>query len=198
MKIIGLDFDNTLTNYDSLFYQTAIDLNLIPQNIKSEKLAIRNYLKSKNKEDEFTLLQGKVYGERIAEAEQSKGMYKALMELKQKGNIIKIVSHKTKYPIKGERYDLHKGALEWLSKNKFFNNNGLNIKRNDIFFESTKELKIERILKERCDVFIDDLPEILNLIDKSIERILYSPKNHHINYDFKKMNKWSDLSSLLK
>jgi len=198
MKIIGLDFDNTLTNYDSLFYQTAIDLNLIPQNIKSEKLTIRNYLKSKNKEDEFTLLQGKVYGERIAEAEQAKGMYRALMELKQKGNILKIVSHKTKYPIKGERYDLHKGALEWLSKNKFFNKNGLNIKRNNIFFESTKELKIERILKERCDVFIDDLPEILNLIDKSIERILYSPKNHHINYDFKKMNKWSDLSSLLK
>ena len=198
MKIIGLDFDNTLTNYDSLFYQTAIDLNLIPQNIKSEKLAIRNYLKSKNKEDEFTLLQGKVYGERIAEAEQSKGMYKALMELKQKGNIIKIVSHKTKYPIKGERYDLHKGALEWLSNNKFFNKNGLNIKRNHIFFESTKELKIERILKERCDVFIDDLPEILNLIDNSIERILYSPKKHYINYDFKQMQKWSDLISLLE
>ena len=65
MKIIGLDFDNTLTNYDRLFYQTAIDLNLIPQNIKSEKITIRNYLKSKNKEDEFTILQGKVYGERI-------------------------------------------------------------------------------------------------------------------------------------
>ena len=181
-----------------MFYQTAIDLNLIPQNIKSEKLTIRNYLKSKNKEDEFTLLQGKVYGERIAEAEQSKGMYKALMELKQEGYKLKIVSHKTKYPIKGERYDLHKGALEWLSKNKFFNKNGLNIKRNDIFFESTKKLKIERIGKERCDVFIDDLPEILNMIDKSIERILYLHKDDHINYDFKKMQKWSDLSSLLK
>ena len=47
-----------------------------------------------------------------------------LMELKEEGNILKIVSHKTKYPIKGERYDLHKGALEWLSKNKFFNKNG--------------------------------------------------------------------------
>ena len=111
---------------------------------------------------------------------------------------VKRVSHKTKYPIKGERYDLHKGALEWLSKNKFFNKNGLNIKRNDIFFESTKELKIERILKERCDVFIDDLPEILNMIDKSIERILYCHKNDNNKYDFKKMSKWSDLSSLLK
>ena len=75
--------------------------------------------------------------------------------------------------------------LGMVSKNKFFNKNGLNIK-NDIFFESTKKLKIERIGKERCDVFIDDLPEILNMIDKSIERILYLPKDDHINCDFKK------------
>ena len=54
--------------------------------------------------------------ERESKAEQSEGMYKALMELKQEGNILKIVSHKTKYPIKGERYDLHKGA--WNGKQK--------------------------------------------------------------------------------
>ncbi len=50
MKIIGIDFDNTLSNYDSLFYKIARDLNLIPPTIKAEKVVIRNYLKSINKE----------------------------------------------------------------------------------------------------------------------------------------------------
>ena len=197
MKIIGLDFDNTLTNYDNLFYQTARDLALIPQNIKSEKVAVRNYLKSINKEDEFTFLQGKVYGERIAEADQAKGMYEALIDLQFKGYKLKIVSHKTKYPIKGYKYDLRKGAIDWLRKNKIFNKNGLNLKRDDIFFESTKELKIERIFKEKCEIFIDDLPEILNLIDPRIDRILYSPKNDNNKYNFKKIQEWAELSSIL-
>ena len=46
MKIIGLDFDNTLTNYDSLFYEIAKDLNLIPHDIKATKVTIRDYLRS--------------------------------------------------------------------------------------------------------------------------------------------------------
>ena len=93
MKIIGLDFDNTLTNYDRLFYETAKDLQLIPNHIKAEKVSIRNYLISINKEEEFTLLQGKVYGLRISEADQAQGMLKSLLRLKEIGFKLKIVSH---------------------------------------------------------------------------------------------------------
>ena len=197
MKIIGLDFDNTLTNYDGLFYKIAKDMKLIPPKIKAEKVIIRNYLKSIDMEEKFTLLQGKVYGEKIAEAQQAEGMFKALMELKRRGNQLKIVSHKTKYPIKGEKYDLHKGALEWLSKNNFFNKKGLNLERNDIFFELTKESKIERVKKEKCDIFIDDLPEILNMVNPEVERILYCPQDNGKKYNFKKMQNWSELESIL-
>lgn len=197
MKIIGLDFDNTLTNYDNLFFETARDLNLIPGTIKVSKVAIRDYLVSINKEEDFTLLQGEVYGLRIADADQTQGMYSALMELKERGYKLKIVSHKTKYPIKGEKYDLHKGALNWLIKNKFLNKNGLNFKKEDIFFESSKNAKIERIYKENCDVYIDDLPEILNLINPKIERILYKAKEDSKKYAFKTMHSWSDLVKIL-
>tara|TARA_Y100000739_G_C20582952_1_gene453794 strand:- start:114 stop:710 length:597 start_codon:yes stop_codon:yes gene_type:complete len=197
MKIIGLDFDNTLTNYDSLFYEIAIDLNLIPHDIEANKIIIRDYLRSINKEEAFTLLQGKVYGLRIAEADQAKGMYQALMELKGKGYKLKIVSHKTKYPIKGEKYDLHKGALEWLTKNKFFNKNGLDFKRGDVFFELNKEAKIKRIAKEKCDIYIDDLPEILNTINPNVERILYKSKGDLKKYEFKIMQSWTELIKIL-
>jgi len=197
MKIIGLDFDNTLTNYDNLFYKTAIDLNLVPSTIKVSKVAIRDYLVSINKEEDFTLLQGEVYGLRIADADQPQGMYSALMELKMRGYKLKIVSHKTKYPIKGKKYDLHKAALQWLIKNKFLNKNGLNFKKEDIFFELNKNAKIERIYKENCDIYIDDLPEILNLINPKIERILYKPKEDSKKYAFKTMHSWFDLVKIL-
>ena len=197
MKIIGLDFDNTLTNYDNLFYETAKDLNLIPDIIKASKVAIRDYLVSINKEEDFTFLQGEVYGLRIANADQPQGMYAALMELKERGYKLKIVSHKTKYPIKGEKYDLHKGALKWLIKNKFLSKNGLNFKKEDIFFELNKNAKIERIHKEKCDVYIDDLPEILKLINPKVERILYNPKEDSKKYEFKTMQSWSDLVKIL-
>ena len=37
-----------------------------------------------------------------------------------------IISHKTKKPIKGPAYDMHKAAKSWLYKNKFFDPEGLN------------------------------------------------------------------------
>ena len=197
MKTIGLDFDNTLTNYDRLFYQTAKDLKLIPDHIQPNKVEIRNFLRSKNREEDFTFLQGKVYGLRIAEADQAKGMFNALLDIQKNGYKLKIISHKTKYPIKGDKYDLHKGATNWLIKNNFFGKNGLNLKSDDIFFEVTKELKIQRIKDENCSVFIDDLPEILDNIDNDIYKILYSPGGKNKNGNFKCMENWEDLKLIL-
>ena len=34
---LGLDFDNTLIDYDLIFYKTALKLGLIDKNIKSQK-----------------------------------------------------------------------------------------------------------------------------------------------------------------
>ena len=44
MSYIGLDFDNTIIDYDQLFYLEAFNLNLIPNNITKSKVAVRKYL----------------------------------------------------------------------------------------------------------------------------------------------------------
>ena len=77
-------------------------------------------------------------------------MFNALLNIQKNGYKLKIISHKTKYPIKGDKYDLHKGALNWLIKNNF-GKKGLNLKTDDIFFEVTKELNSKnKRRKLRC------------------------------------------------
>ena len=91
-----------------------------------------------------------------------------------------IVSHKTKYPYNGPKYNLHESATRWLKKNNFFDPLGLKFNRNDVFFEISKSNKIHRIHELKCTHFIDDLPEILDMIDSNCSKILYNPFNKEV------------------
>ena len=35
---VGLDFDNTIVNYDNVFFKVALENNLIPRDIKKQKI----------------------------------------------------------------------------------------------------------------------------------------------------------------
>lgn len=195
---LGLDFDNTLITYDALFKKAAFEKKLIPKDFPENKNLIRNYLREKNQEILFTLLQGEVYGKRISEATQADGMYEALKEAKNNGIELFIISHKTKTPYKGPKYDLHHAALTWLEKNLFFDKAGIDIPKQNIFFEETKDKKIQRIHELRCSYFIDDLREILSMINTHTKKILYSPlDNNFMEDDFIAMRRWSDLYKLI-
>lgn len=195
---LGLDFDNTLTNYDSLFFNLAFEKNLIPKNLEKSKVAVRKFLIDKNLENQFTLLQGEVYGIRIKEALQAEGMFKALKSIKSKGIKIVIVSHKSQYPFVGPKYDLHASAMKWLEKNKFFIPTGLNLSKKDVFFELTKESKVRRIKSLGCTHYIDDLPEILKMIDSRICKIFYNPFRLSENdKTLKNLFSWNDLDQII-
>ena len=99
-------------------------------------------------------------------------MLEKLKELKQEGIKMVLVSHKTKHPYKGPKYDLHKAAWSWLEKYNFFKDNGLGWNQEDVFFEISKEKKIERIEKLGCTHYVDDLEEVLLSIKGDIEKIL--------------------------
>ena len=51
---LGLDFDNTLIDYDLIFYETALKLGLIDKGIKKSKKSVRNFLLDINQEHKFT------------------------------------------------------------------------------------------------------------------------------------------------
>ena len=199
MKKLGLDFDNTLIDYDEVFFKLALEKNLIPPSINKDKKSVRKFFIDNNIEDEFINLQGEVYGLKVLEAKQSLGMFEALRSLKNDNYELIIVSHKTKYPYSGKKYDLHKAASNWLEVNKFFDPNGLAMKKENVYFEITKEDKISRIEQLDISFYIDDLQSILSLIKPSIKRILYSPKfKEKIDKDFYLLENWKNLKFLLE
>ena len=196
--LLGLDFDNTLICYDGLFHQVALEKKLIPALLPPKKQDVRNYLRCNDMEDEWTRMQGEVYGNRIMGALPYEGMFEALLRLKNTGLKMCLVSHKTRRPYIGQNYDLHQAARDWLIANFFYDKQGLNWNDNQIFFELTKEDKVKRIVSLGCTHYIDDLPEILEMIPDNITRILFAPdKNSEIKSEWLILKSWSDLPNLL-
>ena len=196
--ILGLDFENTIIKYDELFHKIAFEKELIPANLPKEKNAVRDFLRQKNIEDEWTIIQGEVYGDRISEAKPFKGMLETLQTLIAKQISINIISHKTRVPYMGPKKDLHAAAMTWLKLNHFFETEGLNLNEKQVFFEVTKEKKIDRIVKTGCTHYVDDLPEILKMIPNGIDKILFSPNGEHVpSENWSVIKSWEEMHTLL-
>jgi hypothetical protein len=196
--LLGLDFDNTLISYDHLFRQIALEKAWIPASIAAQKNAVRDHLRAAGREDDWTRLQGEVYGSRILEAEPYEGMQAALEELATNGIAMRIVSHKTRTPYLGEPWDLHAAAHRWLAQQGFYDRSGLGWGQEQVFFELSKEAKIARILELDCTHYIDDLPEILEMLPDSIEKIYFTPNNvGAARSTWRVMRAWHELPTLL-
>ena len=187
---IGLDFDNTIVSYDQVFHDVAVEWKVVPEEIPASKLLIRDFLKNAGKENIWTEMQGYVYGMRMDEAEVYPGFMKFIKRVKERS--IAIISHKTLHPFLGPKYDLHASARKWIEKQlPFFN-------AETIFFEPTKEKKIERIADFGCDLFIDDLPEIISspLFPKKTSAILFDPEKMHRSLSIpqiKVLSSWAEI-----
>ena len=193
---IGLDLDNTLIEYDEQFYNLALSERLIPKDTERNKTGVRNYLVKKGLEDEFTKLQSEIYGVKIMGVIPKDNLLKVLANLGRAGCKLVIISHKTKYPYKGPKYDLHNAAEKWLELNglyKFGRKKNI-IKK--VYFEETKKLKIKRIMSLNCDVFVDDLTEILNILPKKILRVHYS-KSTNSWLAGPTINDWLDFEKII-
>lgn len=196
---LGLDFDNTLISYDQLFRQVALDQGLIPAATAPEKNAVRDYLRQQGREDDWTRLQGEVYGNRILEAEPYPGMRDTLQALSAQRIAMCIVSHKTRWPYLGERWDLHAAARSWLDRHGFHDPAGLAWSREQVFFELTKQAKAQRIVALQCTHYVDDLPEILDMLPDSVHKILFAPaQTGVVRPEWRVMTSWHQLPALLK
>lgn len=175
--IVGIDFDNTIVCYDSVFSRLASSGGLPPVAAGGAKSALRDHLRSAGREDEWTELQGYAYGPGMEFAEPFAGMRDSLIALRQHGIGVRIISHRTKYPYLGPKHDLHDAAWQWLDRNSFFDTGGIGISRDDVFLELTKAEKLERIAQCHCDAFVDDLPEFLlePSFPSQARRILFDP-----------------------
>jgi hypothetical protein len=196
---LGFDFDNTLISYDLLFHRVALEKGLIHSKILKQKNAVRDYMHEIGLADDWTRLQGEVYGVRILEAEPYKGMFAAIKVLAARKIPMSIVSHKTKTPYLGDQCDLHLAARGWLVKHGFFDSDGLAWSKEQVYFEHTKQEKIERILSLGCTHYVDDLPEILEMLPSHIVKILFSPNQDiEIQGSWRNLTSWQELPRILE
>jgi len=197
---IGLDFDNTIVSYDGLFHKVALEGGWIPDDLPVSKICVRDHLRKINKEDVWTEMQGHVYGGRMAEATAFPGLIACLNWAKEKGFKLSIVSHKTRYPFLGKQYDLHQAAKTWIDTFLKTTTEKRLIENEDLFFELTKEAKVKRIADINCDVYIDDLPEILNSPEfpKHTEKILFDPDRHHLNSGLPLVHSWLEVHTIFE
>jgi len=192
---IGVDFDNTIVCFDTLFYAEALRKKLISNETPANKLAVREALRSRWGDLVWTELQGTIYGEKIQDAQPYEGVKAFFSAAKDKGHEVFVISHKTQTPALGPAHDLHAAARNWLQSQTFFSDLGL--KEEHAFFETSIAGKIERIQKMKCEIFIDDLVEFLAHPDfpSTVDRILFSPSALQPHIPFRQATSWSQIQN---
>ncbi len=91
--LIGLDLDNTIVCYDRVFARLALEAGLPESVVGSGKRAIRDYLREQDREDQWTVMQGKAYGFRMSEAQPFEGILEFMTCARDCGHALCIVSH---------------------------------------------------------------------------------------------------------
>jgi hypothetical protein len=195
---IGIDFDNTIVSYDALFHTVAREQGLVPEGIPVNKVAVRDHLRSVGREDRWTEMQGFVYGARMDEASAYPGVIDFMRASIGAGHVVMIISHKTRYPFLGPKYDLHAAARSWIGHHLTADGGPL-LPAEQVFFELTKEEKLARIAACACDVYIDDLPEILSApaFPPATRPMLFDPEGHHAMPGTATFASWAEIASHL-
>ena len=175
---IGLDFDNTIICYDGVFRGAAVARGLLTADFVGSKQQVRDAIRQlPDGELSWQRLQGYVYGRGIADAEPFDGLHAFLGAAKERNDEVFIVSHKTEYGhFDPERINLRDAARNWMERQGFFKGGGASIKPANLFFAATRAEKLARITALGCDVFVDDLEEVLEDPDfpSATRRILFS------------------------
>jgi hypothetical protein len=169
---IGVDLDNTLVCYDPVFARMAAERGIVVGDGASAKKSLRDALRRMpDGEARWTTLQGEAYGPGMADAQPYAGARAAIEGWIQSGHDVVIVSHKTRFPALGTAHDLHACGRQWTAR--WFGDLEL-----DVFLEFTRWLKLRRIESERCDVFVDDLLDVLEepTFPRGICRVWFAPE----------------------
>jgi hypothetical protein len=176
---IGIDFDNTIACYDSVFTRVANDLGMITESAVLTKAEVKKliYLADPGGTN-WQKLQGQIYGKFMFMASIFFGFPEFLKMALIKGHEVFIVSHKSPYGhFDDNKVLLRDEAMKWLISNKFVGSDSLMIPVENVFFETTRQEKINRINSINCTHFVDDLQEVFDeeSFPISVSKYLFDP-----------------------
>lgn len=191
--VIGLDFDNTIVDYNALFYCTALESELVDGSVAATKTAVRDFVRRHDGgEILWQKLQATIYGPDINKAVLFSGVLEFLSRCVQCNMPVYVVSHKTQYARRGE-VDLRKAALGFMESKGLFNEGPFGLNKERVFFADTRQEKVDIICSLGCDFFIDDLIEVFEepSFPVGIAGFLFDPGNENQNAGVSIVNSWS-------
>ena len=197
---IGIDFDNTIVCYDGIFHEVAVKRGLIPYDFPTDRESLRDHLNSTGLADDFTRLQGFVYGPGIEQATLWPDVKDFVARASSQGHFVCVISHKSVRPMLGPAYQLRDYARAFLQRSGLVGP-GL-IPPDSIYFEETQEAKANRVRALEVDLFIDDLAEFLTRPDFPDETlpVLFDPSGQgqtSVNPGLRVFTDWKAISQWL-
>ena len=174
---IGVDFDNTIAGYDGLFATLAAEQGVDSEGLRGKREIRDSLRRREGGEIVWRTLQSQAYGQRMSEAELIPGVVRFMAMCRERGVLLSIVSHKTRYANFGSStIDLRRAALNWMTQHGFFDD-AVGLTPADVHFGNTRGEKIARIAALGCAVFVDDLVEVFSesSFPSEVGAILYDP-----------------------
>jgi hypothetical protein len=192
--LVGVDFDNTIVNYDALLHRLAVERGLASADLPMTKRSVKAALSP----EDWALLQAAAYGERIAEATAFPGAVEFFRHARDRGVACAIVSHKTERPLAGPDTDLRAAALGWMRAAGIV---GELLGEDRVHFGATPAEKAEHVRRLGCTHFVDDHVDFLTQCDfpDGVVRILFDPAAEHARLPagIERACSWADVERLV-
>ena len=162
--LVGLDLDNTIICYDNLFLKLLREQAWCKEQPDGKQELKNVVVALEDGQQKWEFLQWQAYGPRCSEASLSPGFIDFMAQGQQKNIKFCVISHKTVFAKQDLQkiHPLREIAMQTLEKWGLFCVPGLPLTKNDIHFADHRDEKLTMINKMACDVFVDDLYEVLD------------------------------------
>ena len=162
---IGLDLDNTVIDYAPAYRAVARAMGL-PQQLVDRESIRESLRKSEEDDEEWQRFQALLYTDGLAYAQPAPGLLEFLRFCGSIDLNVVIISHKTEAtPVRFGARDLRAPASEWLHTQGIVPEH---VSPDWVFFCTNRADKVRTIAELQCDVFVDDLIEVLEDADMPI------------------------------
>ena len=192
--IIGFDLDHTVFDYSQSLTVALSEVFGVTLPFGSKKDFVKRFVKSEFGETEWTRFQGLLYTRYVKYVDIDKQAVNVLGELVNSGHHVEIVSHKTKYPIFGNKDDMRLIATyHFQHLIKQYCGHRLNI---PIIFAETLQEKVQYINSYPFDIFVDDLWDVIEQLNVTYKIWFHPLASKELNVNL--ANSWDEVDSQIR
>lgn len=197
---IGIDIDNTILDFGEPIRRASLEILGINLEKNATKSSSAYRIRELVGNDVWTELQGYVYAEYSTYASTFQGALATISTLRAHRKEVSLISHKTRRPASGREVDLHHWTYSTLKRTGVLEAvlSDFTAQERPITLCESLEEKIGEISSQGCEVFIDDLAKVLELLPSDIRKIhIFCDGQHSQNFAVECHADWAEVATSL-